>query len=77
MSLVNLRLGGHVDTLRRLVEDDDDGFRCQPAGQGHLLLIAAGQVADLGIDRWRFHTELVYVGLGEQPFPVELEEAAG
>ena len=43
---VDLGLGADVDALRRLVEDQHRRLRRQPAGQRHLLLVAAGEVAD-------------------------------
>ena len=41
--VVELALGADVDALGGLVEHDHLGFGQQPAGQQHLLLIAAGQ----------------------------------
>ena len=40
---VDLRLGGDVDALRRLVEQQHGDLARQPFRQDHLLLIAAGQ----------------------------------
>ena len=44
--LVDLGLGGDVDAAGRLVDDQDLGLERQPARQHHLLLVAAGEVAD-------------------------------
>ena len=44
---MDLRLGGDVDALRRLVEQQHADLARQPFGQDHLLLIAAGQRARL------------------------------
>ena len=53
---LDLGLGADVDAARRLVEDEQLGVGAQPARQQHLLLVAAGQLADLllgarGLDR--------------------------
>ena len=44
---LDLGLGADVDAARRLVEDQELRVHAQPAGEQHLLLIAAGQLADL------------------------------
>src|ERR1700723_2200801 len=51
--LVDVRLGADVHALGRLVEDEHLGFHPQPAGQHHLLLVAAGQVGhgELAVSR--------------------------
>ena len=46
---VDLLLGPHVDAPRRLVEDQDVDLLHQAAGQQHLLLVAAAQVDDAGV----------------------------
>src|SRR5215210_278612 len=38
---LHLGLGAHIDTLGRLVEDQHLGLEAEPAGQHHLLLVAA------------------------------------
>ena len=43
--LLDLGLGADVDAAGRLVEDQQPRLGDQPAGQQHLLLVAAGQVA--------------------------------
>src|SRR5271166_2153967 len=44
--LVDLGLSADVDAARRLVEDEDAWACQQPAGDKHLLLVAAGEVDD-------------------------------
>ena len=44
--LVHFRLGADVDAAGRLVDDQDARLERQPAGQHHLLLIAAREVLD-------------------------------
>ena len=39
--------GADVDALRRLVEDEEVGIGEKPAGDDDLLLVAAGEIADL------------------------------
>ena len=41
--LVDLRLGAGVDTLRRLVHEDDPRPRAQPFGEHDLLLVSAAE----------------------------------
>ena len=48
---VDLRLRPDVDALRRLVEDQDRRLVSQPARQRDLLLVAARERADVGVDR--------------------------
>ena len=43
--LLDLGLGADVDAAGRLVEDQQLGLGDQPAGQQHLLLVAAAEVA--------------------------------
>ena len=43
---LDVGLGADVDAAGRLVEDDQLGSGGQPAGEQHLLLVAAGEVAD-------------------------------
>ena len=43
---VNLRLAAHVHAARRLVEQQHVGLLVQQPAQGHLLLVAAAQLAD-------------------------------
>ena len=44
--LLDLGLGADVDAAGGLVEDQQPRLGDQPAGQQHLLLVAAGEVAD-------------------------------
>ena len=49
---VDLELGADVDAAGRLVQDQDARLARQPAGEHHLLLVAAGELAHLLLDRW-------------------------
>ena len=40
---VDLGLGSHIDAERRLLEHQQPGADLDPAGQHHLLLVAAGE----------------------------------
>ena len=42
----DLGLGAHIDAAGRLVEDQELGVHAEPAGEQHLLLVAAGELAD-------------------------------
>ena len=44
--IVHLDLGADVDAARRLVDDQHLGPERQPAGEHHLLLVAAGKIGD-------------------------------
>src|SRR5436190_16946649 len=55
---MDLRLGADVDAARRLVEDEDLRLSEQPAGDQHLLLIAAGEVQDRLLHCRRLDAEL-------------------
>src|SRR5258708_32286941 len=58
---MDLGLGADVDAAGRLVEEKYPGARMQPAGDDHLLLIAAGKVADAHVGALRPDAELVRV----------------
>ena len=62
--LVELALGADIDALGRLVEDQHLGLGEQPAGEQHLLLVAARQ----GRDR---------LLVGARPEPKAVEERVG
>ncbi len=51
--LEDLRLGAHVDAPRRLVEQQHPGGGQEALGHHDLLLVAAGQRADVGARGWR------------------------
>ena len=61
---LDLGLGADVDAAGRLVEDQDLRVRREPAGQDHLLLVAAAQVPDelLGVGRGDLQQLDVLVG---------------
>ena len=65
--LVDLRLGADVDALGGLVEEQDLGLRGQPAGEQHLLLVAARQ---------RRHRLLPRPGAQLEPAEVVVDEVA-
>ena len=47
---VNLRLRADVHAVRRLIEDENLWPRGEPAGESHLLPVAAGQIRDQLVD---------------------------
>src|SRR5579883_1852232 len=47
---VDLLLGSNVDAARRLVEDEEARRAHQPLAEHHLLLIAAREMLDKGLD---------------------------
>ena len=49
--LVDLGLGPDVDAARRLVEEEEDDARQQELADHDLLLVAAAEVRDHGVDR--------------------------
>ncbi len=49
--VVHGRFRADVDALGRLVKDDDLRLGRQPLGDHHLLLVAAGKVAHIGVQR--------------------------
>ena len=54
---VDLRAGADVDAAGGLVEQQHAAVAQQPAGQDDLLLVAAGQGADLAVDVGRAHVQ--------------------
>ena len=50
---VDLGLGADVDAAGRLVQDQDLRLAGDPAGEDNLLLVAARQLADRLLQRWR------------------------
>ena len=61
--LVEIGLGLDVDADRRLVDDQDLGIGGEPLGDRHLLLVAAGEVADGLRERRRADLEPLDEGL--------------
>ena len=61
--LVEVGLGLDVDADRRLVDDQDVGIGGEPLGDRHLLLVAAGEVADRLAERRRADLEPLDEGL--------------
>ena len=54
---VDFRLRADVDPARRLVHDQDLRVQRQPLGDDHLLLVAAGEIEHLLLDRRRAHPQ--------------------
>ena len=63
--LLDVGLGPDVDAAGRLVEDEQARARRQPAGEDHLLLVAAAQVLDRLVGRRRGDVEELDVALGD------------
>ena len=49
---LDLGLGADVDAAGRLVEQQHPRLQAQQAGEQHLLLVAAGELADLLVAGW-------------------------
>ena len=62
---LDLRLGADVDAAGGLVEEQQLGRRQQPAGEQHLLLVAAGEVGDDRLRVGRADVEGLDVLVGE------------
>ncbi|NYJ68731.1 hypothetical protein HNR16_003519 [Pseudoclavibacter chungangensis] len=71
--LLDLGLGPDVDAARGLVEDEQLGTRREPAAEQHLLLIAAGEVADRSVGVGGPYPEFGHVGLHD-PFLLGLRD---
>ena len=63
---VDLILRAHVDAAGRLVEDQDVGVAFQPLGHDDLLLVAAGEAADLDVDAGGTRAQLLHVILSNR-----------
>ena len=74
--LVHRGLGADVDALGRLVEDDDAGLGGEPLGDHHLLLVAAGELGDVLVERGGAEVEAGGVLAGEAELLGEAQEAA-
>ena len=75
--LVDLALGADVDALSGLVEDQELGLGREPAGEGNLLLIAAGEAAAAGFRTGAFDGEVTNVIQGERAFGAKAEPRRG
>ena len=62
---VDLRLRADVDSLRRLVEDEDVRFEGEPAADQSLLLVSARESLDSGIESRATDREAVTKRCGE------------
>ena len=76
MMRVDLVLGADVDAARRLVEDQHLGVGEQPLRQHHLLLVAAGQVADRLVDAGRADVGALAVVVGDLELAHVVDDAA-
>ena len=74
--LLDLGLGADVDAARRLVEDQQPRCGGQPAREQHLLLVAAGEVADERVGVGRPDVERLDVALRQLVLP-RLRDRAG
>ena len=63
--LEDLGLGADIDAARRLVDDQQARVHAQPARQQHLLLVAAGKLADRLFGRGAFDAERLDVALDD------------
>ena len=72
---VDLRLGADVDAARRLVENENARIGEQPAGNQHLLLIAAGKVEHRLFQIGRAHAKLLLLVETERLDLALLDEA--
>ncbi len=55
----------HVDAARRLIEDQELGFGQQPAGEQHLLLVAAGEKLNRLLGAGGANTQLANKAFGD------------
>ncbi len=74
---VDLRLGSDVDALGRLVEDQHGRLGRQPAGQGHLLLVPAGEVLHRRLHRRRLDPQTVDEPGGQLVLAAKVQKAQG
>ena len=72
---VDLGFGADVDAARRLVHDQDLRVQRQPLGDDDLLLIAAGEVEHLLLDRRRAHAQRVDHPPRQRPLRAEAHDA--
>src|SRR5208283_4642154 len=73
--LMDLGLGADVDAARRLVENEDARLGHQPAGDQHLLLIAAGEIEHRLLEIGRADSEARLLLLAELLDLALLDEA--
>ena len=73
---VDLGLGADVDAAGGLVQDQDVGHRQQPAGDQHLLLVAARQQLDELVHAGRLDVEPALLAAAGFVDQARVEEAA-
>ena len=71
----DLGMGADVDAARRLVEDQEARIGRQPAGEDHLLLVAAGQQLDRHVERGGADVERLDELAGDLDLLVAVERA--
>jgi hypothetical protein len=63
----NVMTRGHVDTARRLIEEEELGFPIQSPRQEHPLLLTTGEIPDLtfgqGVDAQPFENGMCFSGV--------------
>src|ERR1700739_4979133 len=74
--LVDLSLGADGDAPRRFVQDENLWARVEPSSQNDLLLIAAAQRPDHGVDAGRLDAGLRDLFLGQGAFPGGADHAS-
>ena len=72
---VHLGLGADIDAARRFVNDQHTRSERQPAGQHHLLLIAARQVAHLLVGRRHPDVETLAVAFDQIALLLAIDKA--
>src|SRR6218665_3138622 len=75
--LVDVFLGTHINAARRVVEQDDVATAAAPLGDHHLLLVAARELAGVGVDRWRLDLQPLDPFAGDAALGAALHHAAG
>src|SRR5690242_7935823 len=73
---VDFRFGADVDALRRLIQDEHFGVNREPAREGHLLLIAAGERAGFRVQAGGLDAETLDVAACQLALGLVVEQAA-
>src|SRR6266511_2092664 len=74
--VVHLALRADVDSLRRLVENQDARFGEEPTREHDLLLVAAGEEGDIAVLRPGTQSQLADEGARAPPFAPERHKRA-
>ncbi len=72
---VDFDLGADIDAAGWFVQDEDFRARIQPARQQHLLLVAAAERSDDGIDAGGLDVKLSDIAFGQRAFFVAVDHA--